>query len=331
MKQPITPQARLVELTTPLNAMQIAELQRKMNESQLLLPKEQLTTDGLFGRKSRQRFNELAPLFGLMQRQNTMPTYLDLLVISHPFASQIEQKHLDTDQYYGGYEYGGNALPSLKKGILLHHTVSGENPNDVRDYFNRNEGRVGTHFCIGGDNLAGDKKWDGKIIQLFPLMCWAHHINTYMFNEEHNKSVIGVEICRWGMLDKEHNAYFNKSKNPKSVPDYQVEILDKKFNGGQYFHKYSAAQARAVVELLCYLRDIFAFDYSKTNWDTFCKLNTDMVSLKTTVPLTAHTTRRRPKEKSDIYPAARMKVALEAVTQYTEVEAAISFFNNNIQ
>jgi N-acetylmuramoyl-L-alanine amidase len=323
MKQPTTPQARFVELTTALNATQIAELQRKMNESQLLLPKEPLTADGLFGRRSRQRFNELAPSYGLAQLATGLPRLLDLEVISHPFAQKIKQNHLSTEQYF--------PVQLPKTGVLLHHTVSGANPNDVRDFFERSRERVGTHFCIGGDTLQGNTDWDGHIIQLFPLLSWAHHINTSMFNEAHNQKIIGVEICRWGMLDKEHNSYSTKSSKPQSVPDYQVEILSKKFNGGTCFHKYSIAQSRAVLELLCYLRDIFKFDYSQTNWNTMFNRNANMIAGRENVAITAHTTWRSPNEKSDIYPAERMRVVIEAVKQFDDVNLALSFFNNNIK
>lgn len=323
MKNPLNPESRLQQLIQPLNNVLIRALQEKMNECQLLSTTEPLIADGVFGRKSRARFNQLAPLFGLITNEISLPILLDLLVMSHPFATKIKQNHLSPDQYYP-------SQPTAKKGVLLHHTVSGPNPNDVRDFFERKPERVGTHFCIGGDSLAGDKDWDGVIIQLFPLLNWAHHINTYSFNETHNKAIIGVEICRWGMLRKEYNSYSTRSEKPQLVPDYQVEKLDKNFNGGQYFHKYTIAQARVTLELLCYLRDIFHFDYSGVNWDTFFKLDEAMVANKKTVSLTAHTTWRKPNKKSDIYPAARMRVVLEAVATYTNVEAALAFFDQNV-
>jgi hypothetical protein len=324
MKQPKkTNQQRFTELNTVLNKAQIQLLQQQMNQCQLLPPKELLTADGLFGRKSRQRFNELAPLLGLAQQATATPCLLDLEVISHPFAQRIKQNHLSTDQYF--------PVQLPKTGVLLHHTVSGANPNNVRDFFERSKEKVGTHFCIGGDTLLGNADWDGHIIQLFPLLSWAHHINTSMFNEAHNQKIIGIEICRWGMLDKEYKSYFTKSSQPESVPDYQIEVLDKKFNGGLYFHKYSIAQARAVLELLCYLRDIFEFDYSQTNWDTMFNRNANLIAGRENMAITAHTTWRRPNEKSDIYPAERMRVVIEAVKQFDDVNLALSFFNNNIK
>ncbi|MCS7029484.1 MAG: N-acetylmuramoyl-L-alanine amidase, partial [Bacteroidia bacterium] len=63
--------------------------------------------------------------------------------------------------------FKGDGTP--KSQIVLHHTVGGDKPTPVVEYWNRcASGRVGTHFVIGKN---------GEIVQTMDLQNWASHIN----------------------------------------------------------------------------------------------------------------------------------------------------------
>lgn len=180
---------------------------------------------------------------------------------------KIDQDNLSPDQYFK------EDCSSVKRQIVLHHTVSSGNAENVVHGWQFNPERVGTAFIIDSE---------GIIHQAFGSKYWAYHIafskNTnkvpefyHNFARETNvaKGSIGIELCNWGPLlfNEKDNCYYNCYK--QIVPKEQVYKLDKPFRGFTYFQKYSNKQLVALKELLTYLCATYNIDktYDHGIWD----------------------------------------------------------------
>lgn len=139
-------------------------------------------------------------------------------------------------------------MPSKKKGITLHHTVSGT----VKSVYNwwiekgdRKRVRVGTSYVIGKD---------GIIYQFFPDEYWAWHLGKGI-DTSYEKKFIGIELVSWGPCLPAGSGYRPVvTKNIKLGPD-EVGDIGGSWRGYRYFDLYSDKQISSTISLLHYLCD----------------------------------------------------------------------------
>lgn len=148
---------------------------------------------------------------------------------------------------------------TVKRGFALHHTVSDGDPEMVLNNWEHDtRGAVATPFIIGREMVNGNKEHDGKIMQVFDMDFWAHHIKTdrmgfdWNHNVMTNKSYIGVELCSWGCLKKVGTKFYDLSGKIQ-IPEYQVCILKKPFRTYEFWHKFTDAQLHSLYELAKYV------------------------------------------------------------------------------
>lgn len=117
-----------------------------------------------------------------------------------------------------------------KKGIVLHHTVSGDSVVSDIDWWKSNSERVATPIIIGRD---------GEIHQLFSSEYWAHHLGIKKAHFEHfglpesnnkiNREFIGVELDNWGGLVSKNSKYYSFSG--QEVAKENVVHYENEFRG----------------------------------------------------------------------------------------------------
>lgn len=140
---------------------------------------------------------------------------------------------------------------TAKKGVVLHHTVSGNSVTSDIDWWKSNADRIATPIIIARD---------GRIHQLFSSKYWAHHLGVKKAhfeyfglpesNKQRNKEFIGVELDSWGGLVNQNSKYYSYSG--QEVAKENVVQYENGFRGYHFFEKYTDAQINSLKELLLY-------------------------------------------------------------------------------
>jgi hypothetical protein len=147
-----------------------------------------------------------------------------------------------------------------KKWIFLHHTAGWENPYNVVDYWNNNISNIGTEYVIGGLNIQkGDTGFDGKILKCLPDNGYLWHLG--IGNRKMHRDSIGIELCSFGQLEYRDPDYITWTK--RKVDPSQILILNNKFRGFNFFHKYSDTQIEATKNLLIHLANKHNIDIKR--------------------------------------------------------------------
>lgn len=138
-----------------------------------------------------------------------------------------------------------------KKGIVLHHTVSGDSVLNDIEWWKSTPERVATPIIIARD---------GGIHQMYSSQYWAHHLgitekhfsqfSLLAINTKLNKEFVGIELDSWGALTTKNFRYYSFSG--QEVPKENVAYYEKGFRGSKYFEKYTPAQLASLKELLEY-------------------------------------------------------------------------------
>lgn len=189
--------------------------------------------------------------------------------------SEIVQVDFPENQYY--------REETNKTQVVLHHTVSGPKADGTISWWIQDPQRIATQFIIDAQ---------GIIFQLYSSKYWAHHLgiksdfikklgfkdygtrNTIL-----NKESIGIEISRWGGLLKDSTGYHpgkwddtlkKESPNTKvTIPNENVQVLDKPFRGYYFFEKYTPEQIESTRKLVTYLCEKWGIQktYNNDMWD----------------------------------------------------------------
>ncbi|GEN77669.1 N-acetylmuramoyl-L-alanine amidase [Chryseobacterium hagamense] len=140
---------------------------------------------------------------------------------------------------------------TAKKGIVLHHTVSGDSVEGDINWWKSTAERVATPIIIARD---------GGIHQLFSSKYWAHHLGIKKahfaqfglpeMNTQRNKEFIGIELDSWGGLTFKDSKYYSFSG--QEVAAKNVVKYEKEFRGYRFYEKYTDAQIASLKELLVY-------------------------------------------------------------------------------
>ena len=164
---------------------------------------------------------------------------------------KLVQTQLPNSQYY--------RTKHPKKQIVIHHTVSNGNANNVIAWWKKTPQRVGTAFIIDRE---------GIIHQCFQSGYWAHHLGLKdKRNLKLNQQSIGIELCNWGGLHKvdgKFTSYFNAI-----VPCNEVITYEDKFRGYSHFQKYTEVQLESLSNLIQYLGKSYDIPlaYNPCMWD----------------------------------------------------------------
>jgi N-acetyl-anhydromuramyl-L-alanine amidase AmpD len=197
---------------------------------------------------------------------------------------------------------------TIKKQIVLHHTVSGISPNGDINWWKRTTARIATCIIVSRD---------GTVHTLFKSEYWAHHlgIKSKVFkklnipstgaNKELNMASIGIEIDSWGGLSEKNGKFYtstNKEISSDKVIDYGKEI-----RGFRYYEKYTKEQIASVKYLLKYWNDKYEIPlkYHPEMWE----LNID--ALKGKEGVWAHVSFRS--DKSDVHPQSQLIEMLKSL------------------
>lgn len=143
------------------------------------------------------------------------------------------------------------------KGAIVHFTA-GRSLKGVSDAVNTSnygasQGYV--YFTISND---------GSVIQGFSLDEYGSHAGVSSWpslGENVSKYLVGIEICCAGQLDSKFTSWFGEKYSDNEVRHSDnVENIQKGF-----YHKYTAAQEKALIDLLCWLKhnneEVFSFDH----------------------------------------------------------------------
>jgi len=149
-----------------------------------------------------------------------------------------------------------------KRQVILHHTVSGDNPTSIADDWATRKGKTCTPFIIARD---------GAIYQLFSSMFWSIHLffDNKPFERfkirkskraEIEKQSIGIEMISWGGLVEGHKdnqfiTTYGNVLNYKTEADMLKDIsyYPDGYRGYNYFQKYTEAQLVSAYQLCHYL------------------------------------------------------------------------------
>lgn len=99
--------------------------------------------------------------------------------------------------------------------------------------------------------------YDGTVIQTNPLNEWGEHAGKSCWaglDSCLSNKFVGIEICNAGHLTKIDGQYFSWYNT--IIPAHQVRVVvvanDNQVKG--YYHKYSEAQEKSLIELLIWLK-----------------------------------------------------------------------------
>lgn len=202
---------------------------------------------------------------------------------------KLVQNQLPKSQYY--------QTKHPKKQIVIHHTVSNGNAQNVIAWWKKTPQRVGTAFIIDRE---------GIIHQCFQSGYWAHHLGLKdKRNLKLNQESIGIELCNWGGLKQIHGKFISFYND--EVPATEVISYPDKFRGYLHFQKYTAAQLESLANLIKYLGETYAIplEYKSCMWDiSQCALNS-------TPGVFTHVTFK--KTKSDCHPQPELIETLKAL------------------
>jgi len=153
----------------------------------------------------------------------------------------INKLYLPTDEYVNA--------STTKTWLFLHHTAGGHNPYaTIKQWDSDTRGRIATQYVIGNKSTSNaEVKYDGEVVECFPDGNWAYHLGDNGSAKLHPDS-IGIEICSYGYLVKKDGKYYTYVNS--IVPEDQVCDLGFKFNGHQYYHKYTDAQIESTRKLI---------------------------------------------------------------------------------
>lgn len=151
----------------------------------------------------------------------------------------------------------GKYKQGYPKGAVVHFTAGrSKTLADAEATINWGITKGYTYFCIASD---------GTVYQSFPINEYGAHCGESAYKElgtALNSKLVGIEICCAGLLEKTEDKYkswFNEYYQENDVRYSKDCVVP------GYYHKYTVAQEKALVELLQWLKknnpDVFDFNY----------------------------------------------------------------------
>lgn len=182
-----------------------------------------------------------------------------------------------------------------KKHIFLHHTA-GSSALGAISWWNAKPDHVSTPFLI---------ERDGTVIEAFNPEYWAYALGLKTDNATSiEKASIHIELVAMGQLTKRQDKFYflkNTEVDPKDVVTFKNFYRD-----CYYYHKYTDAQIKSLVELIHHLVNVFGIKVQSSikNFWFYDKSWTN----KPQSGIWSHSTVRA--DKSDIIPQKELIEAL---------------------
>lgn len=209
-----------------------------------------------------------------------------------------------------------NKESSVKKQIVLHHTVSGPGVDGDINWWKTTPARIATHYIIDRN---------GVIYQLFDDPYWGYHLGLKQSHFQKagisyrnlDMQSIGIELDSWGPLKKAPDGKFYpvKWENGKYAADtkkaaviYPYEYCSgSSYKGHQYYERYTDKQIYSLKELLRYLcaKHTIPPNYTNDIWSVYPK------ALKGEPGIFSHTSYRA--DKSDAHPQVELVNMLKSL------------------
>ena len=241
----------------------------------------------------------------------------DVAEIQEPTLETITSKYPITQIYFD--------TETPKTQLYLHHTVSGQNIQNVVDAWSKRTDRVSTHYVTNNN---------GEIEQLFEDEFWAYHLGVKrptfaalrLPYQNLNRTSIGIELCSWGGLKAEYGLssteeyqdlqYINSvgDKVDSNSVTQAIDANGKKitYKGYKYFEKYSNTQINVVKgklqELMSKYNIPFKYDYDVL----FKEGNLSRAALSGEKGIYTHNSVRT--NKSDVFPQEELIEMLKSIS-----------------
>ena len=214
-----------------------------------------------------------------------------------------------------------------KKQLYLHHTVSGQNIQNVIDDWSKRTDRVSTHYVTNNN---------GEIEQLFEDEFWSYHLGVKppafaakrLPFQNLNRTSIGIELCSWGGLTAKFD---NDGSNDAAYADLiyrnsvggeidsnsvtqAVDANGKKitYKGYRYFEKYSNAQINVVKGKLQELMGKYNIPFKYNYDELFKEGNLSTAALSGEKGIYTHNSVRT--NKSDVFPQKELIEMLKSIS-----------------
>lgn len=204
----------------------------------------------------------------------------------------------------GTMKVHGTYRKGYPEGAIVHFTAGAPNPKSTisgaKDKY--------CFFTIGPD---------GTVYQNFSLKQWGSHAGKSHHHKLGNavsRFLVGIEVVCAGKLTKSGSTY--KTWFKKTIPKAQVREGSRKANcQAGAFHKYSAAQEKALIELILWLKQnnprVFSFDFVLGHDEVSPgRKNDPGWSLSMTMPEFRTLIRKKAGEKPVDVPATRKEADL---------------------
>lgn len=214
---------------------------------------------------------------------------------------EIVKKYLTNGQYLTSEDE--------KLGIGLHHTAGLTAAGALR-WWDATPERVGTPYIIDRD---------GTIIECFDPKYWAFHLGIVGDDNWHEKHLIPIELVAAGWLTKElvgnekreefrfYPLYPDKTRYTV-IPSTDVVVLGNKFQGYNYYHRYTEEQIESLVFLIKDLKVRFPKLVLNNDLTKFYEYNEEVVK-NHTPGIWGHSTLN--KHSTDVYPDENLIKALK--------------------
>lgn len=262
-----------------------------------------LVIDGIFGPKTFRSLKALQKKYGL--KVNGVADFKTNTILKT--AQKRTSKEVSEIRY--GKNYNSLSIDSSiklnseqyikqildKDKIFIHHTCNGPSINNAIKNLGSDYNTVSSAFIISSEK-------GGKIYELYNPNFWSFHLGAKGTNGKHDRSSIAVELCSWGQLTKKNGKYF--SFNNIEIEESDVQVLEDKWRGSFYYHKYSDEQITSLKNLLIWIIREYKIQIQNIKFDeNWLNYNDELVK-HGTQGIWSHSSMR--KDVQDLYPDQRL-------------------------
>lgn len=215
--------------------------------------------DGIFGKGTEDAVKKYQYQYGLtvdgLVGRSTL-SHMGLIDNSLFSGNLVEKNGLSYIEYFlppNEYKEG----PKKMEYAFLHHTAGWHNPYKTIEYWDRDNGTIGTEWVLGGSSIKGDdEQYDGELVQCFPEGNYAWHLGKNGSQYMHIHSV-GIEVCNFGYIEN------GRTYAGTIADESQIVTLNEEFRGYKKWHRYSDNQIEKLEYWLRFIAERDGIDITK--------------------------------------------------------------------
>lgn len=135
---------------------------------------------------------------------------------------------------------------TTKNKIVLHHTMSNHNFQNVLAWWEQQDNFVSTPYVIDGT---------GFVHSVYPDKYWSYHLGIKEKEHFISKKCIPIELTNWGSLyyskgdKKSKEGYYSAYKKYVFATD-STKFYKNEYRGFEIWHKYTPDQIKATYHLI---------------------------------------------------------------------------------